>query len=228
MGCPIGAAIRAPRLVDVSSWLRLTPGELLAKLATLIPPPRVHGVRHHGVFAPHSRMRVRVVPQAGADGLPPRRRRPAHDARRRCPRRCRSRPPRLHRRERPTESRAQERKVERLLDALLGSFNSKENVRARGSTGARLSSSTKIAASRLVSLGPNSLPFFAGRHRTQPAQLRPAQRGQGRTVSKSSRFRLTKSPSAGARRWSATPRYSCRSALNGSNCALRCSERRSS
>jgi hypothetical protein len=45
-----------------SVWLTLTPAELLAKLATLIPPPRVHGVRYHGVFAPHSRMRRRVVP----------------------------------------------------------------------------------------------------------------------------------------------------------------------
>ena len=53
-----------------SLWLRLTPGELLAKLATLIPPPRVHGVRYHGVFAPNSRMRRRVVPEAGADAGP--------------------------------------------------------------------------------------------------------------------------------------------------------------
>jgi len=32
-----------------SLWLSLTPEGLLAKLATLIPPPRVHGVRYHGL-----------------------------------------------------------------------------------------------------------------------------------------------------------------------------------
>jgi hypothetical protein len=51
-----------------SLWLTLTPAELLTKLATLIPPPRVHGVRYHGVFAPHSRMRRRVVPPEGRRG----------------------------------------------------------------------------------------------------------------------------------------------------------------
>ncbi len=37
-----------------SLFLVLTPEELLARLATLVPPPRVHGLRYHGVFAPHS------------------------------------------------------------------------------------------------------------------------------------------------------------------------------
>ena len=35
-----------------SLWLSLTPEELLAKLATLVPPPRVQGLRYHGAFAP--------------------------------------------------------------------------------------------------------------------------------------------------------------------------------
>jgi Putative transposase len=52
-----------------SLWLSLTPEGLLGKLATLIPPPRVHGVRYHGVFAPHSRLRSRVVPEAHAPEL---------------------------------------------------------------------------------------------------------------------------------------------------------------
>lgn len=43
-------------------FLLLTSDELLAKLATLVPPPRVHGIRYHGVFAPNSRVRARVVP----------------------------------------------------------------------------------------------------------------------------------------------------------------------
>ena len=44
--------------------LSLTPDEFLAKLATLVPPPRVHSVRYHGLFAPHSKLRSRVVPSA--------------------------------------------------------------------------------------------------------------------------------------------------------------------
>ncbi len=44
--------------------LSLTPDELLAKLATLVPPPRVHNVRYHGLFAPDAKLRSRVVPSA--------------------------------------------------------------------------------------------------------------------------------------------------------------------
>ena len=50
-----------------SRLLLLTPCQLVGKLATLVPPPRVHGVRYHGVFAPHSKVRSRVVP---ADAMP--------------------------------------------------------------------------------------------------------------------------------------------------------------
>ena len=35
--------------------------ELLARLVSLIPPPRVHMIRYHGVFAPRSRLRAQVV-----------------------------------------------------------------------------------------------------------------------------------------------------------------------
>jgi hypothetical protein len=48
-----------------SLFLVLTPDELLARLATLVPPPRVYGVRYHGAFAPHSKARRYVVPAAG-------------------------------------------------------------------------------------------------------------------------------------------------------------------
>ena len=47
-----------------SGVLVLTPLELLGKLSALIPPPRTHGVRYHGVFAPNARWRSRVVPTA--------------------------------------------------------------------------------------------------------------------------------------------------------------------
>ena len=63
-----------------SLFLLLTPDELLARLATLVPPPRVHGLRYHGIFAPHSKARGRVVP-APEPGAPvvaaPRKKKPA-------------------------------------------------------------------------------------------------------------------------------------------------------
>ena len=41
--------------------LILTPLELLKRLSRLIPPPRVHRHRYHGVLAPNARLRSRVV-----------------------------------------------------------------------------------------------------------------------------------------------------------------------
>jgi hypothetical protein len=46
-----------------SLFLLLTPDELLARLATLVPPSRIHSIRYHGVFAPNCKARKRVVPQ---------------------------------------------------------------------------------------------------------------------------------------------------------------------
>jgi hypothetical protein len=45
-----------------SRWLALEPAEPLGKIATLVPPPGVHAVRYHGVFAPNAKGRARVVP----------------------------------------------------------------------------------------------------------------------------------------------------------------------
>ena len=42
--------------------------ELLERLAPLIPPPRAHQVRYHGVWAPCASGRDRVVPAAGRAG----------------------------------------------------------------------------------------------------------------------------------------------------------------
>jgi hypothetical protein len=53
-----------------SLLLVLTPDELLALLATLVPPPRSHALRYHGVFAPNARDRARVVPQGAAGETP--------------------------------------------------------------------------------------------------------------------------------------------------------------
>jgi hypothetical protein len=46
-----------------SLFLVLAPDELLARLATWVPPPRIHGVRCHGVFAPNAKARARLVPR---------------------------------------------------------------------------------------------------------------------------------------------------------------------
>jgi len=45
-----------------SLFLLLTPDELLARIASLVPPPRSHALRYHGLFAPNARDRKRVVP----------------------------------------------------------------------------------------------------------------------------------------------------------------------
>jgi len=49
-------------LGDGHQVLLLQPTELLRRLATLVPPPRAHLVRYHGVFAPASRWRSQVIP----------------------------------------------------------------------------------------------------------------------------------------------------------------------
>jgi hypothetical protein len=48
-------------LGDGREVLVLQPSELLRKLAALVPPPRAHLVRYHGVFAPASAWRSRIV-----------------------------------------------------------------------------------------------------------------------------------------------------------------------
>ncbi|MFG0251645.1 MAG: transposase [Phycisphaerales bacterium JB038] len=48
-------------LPDGRSALRLTPLDLLARPARLIPPPRAHRHRYYGVLAPNARLRPDVV-----------------------------------------------------------------------------------------------------------------------------------------------------------------------
>src|SRR5438132_871262 len=43
--------------------LVLSPSELLRRLAALVPPPRSHLVRYHGVFGPASEWRSQIVPR---------------------------------------------------------------------------------------------------------------------------------------------------------------------
>ena len=47
---------------DGTTHLVFEPLELMARLAALVPPPRMHLTRYHGVFAPHSRLRAAVTP----------------------------------------------------------------------------------------------------------------------------------------------------------------------
>jgi hypothetical protein len=47
---------------DGTTHLVLEPLDLMARLAALVPPPRMHLTRFHGVFAPHSQLRAAVTP----------------------------------------------------------------------------------------------------------------------------------------------------------------------
>jgi hypothetical protein len=60
---------RMKRPRDGALFLMLTPDELLARLATLVPPPRTHALRYHGLFAPNSKHRARVVPAGRGTAL---------------------------------------------------------------------------------------------------------------------------------------------------------------
>src|SRR5262244_103206 len=56
---------------DGTTGIRLSPGELLEKLAALVPLPQVHLIRYGGCLAPHSHLRgvIRPTPrQQGRDG----------------------------------------------------------------------------------------------------------------------------------------------------------------
>jgi hypothetical protein len=47
---------------DGTTHIVLEPLDLMARLAALVPPPRMHLTRFHGVFAPHSQLRSAVTP----------------------------------------------------------------------------------------------------------------------------------------------------------------------
>ena len=63
---------RLPRPApDGRTVIRLSPLELLDQLAALVPPPRMHRHRYHGVLAPNARLRSAVVASAGEAALLP-------------------------------------------------------------------------------------------------------------------------------------------------------------
>jgi len=47
---------------DDTSHVVFEPLDFIARLAALVPRPRAHLTRYHGVFAPHSRWRAEVTP----------------------------------------------------------------------------------------------------------------------------------------------------------------------
>jgi hypothetical protein len=56
---------------DGTTGMKLSPLELLEKLAALVPLPRAHLVRYAGCLAPHSKLRAAIIPtprQQGVDG----------------------------------------------------------------------------------------------------------------------------------------------------------------
>lgn len=72
-GRALHAAPRMQRLIyqlpkpppDGQTVLSLTPMEFFERLATLIPPPRRHRHRYHGVLAPNAPLRAAVTAHAG-------------------------------------------------------------------------------------------------------------------------------------------------------------------
>ena len=55
---------------DGTTHVVFEPLDFMARLAALVPKPRAHLTRYHGVFAPHSRWRAEVTP-AGRGNLVP-------------------------------------------------------------------------------------------------------------------------------------------------------------
>ena len=53
---------------DGTTAVELAPLAFMARLAAIIPAPRLHIVRYHGVLAPRSRLRPQIVPGRRRDG----------------------------------------------------------------------------------------------------------------------------------------------------------------
>jgi hypothetical protein len=54
---------------DGPTALHYTPGELIERLVAIVPRPRAHVVRYHGVFAPAFAARSQIVPDAEAASI---------------------------------------------------------------------------------------------------------------------------------------------------------------
>ena len=47
---------------DGTTHIKMTPLEFMQRLAVLVPRPRLHLIRFHGVLAPHAGLRAAIVP----------------------------------------------------------------------------------------------------------------------------------------------------------------------
>jgi hypothetical protein len=54
---------------DSTTGIKLSPMELLEKLAALVPLPRQHQVRYGGCLAPHSHLRAAIIPTPRQQGV---------------------------------------------------------------------------------------------------------------------------------------------------------------
>jgi hypothetical protein len=66
---PVRYTLKTPYR-DGTTHIVLEPLELMARLAALVPPPRMHLTRFHGVFAPHSKLGAVVTPAHRGVGAP--------------------------------------------------------------------------------------------------------------------------------------------------------------
>ena len=53
--------LKSPRR-DGTTHIRMSPLEFMQRLAALVPRPRLHLIRFHGVLAPNARLRAAIVP----------------------------------------------------------------------------------------------------------------------------------------------------------------------
>ncbi|MBS3824898.1 MAG: transposase, partial [Wenzhouxiangellaceae bacterium] len=64
---------------DGTTQVIFEPLDFIARLAALVPPPRLNLTRFHGVFAPNSPYRARITPARRGRGAKPKTRAPAED-----------------------------------------------------------------------------------------------------------------------------------------------------
>jgi len=68
-GCARATQLKTP-YSDGTTHVIFEPLDFIAKLAALVPKPRVNLTRFHGVFAPNSKHRVEVTPAKRGKGRP--------------------------------------------------------------------------------------------------------------------------------------------------------------
>ena len=56
---------------DGTTQLEMTPIDFMERLAALVPRPRLHLSRFHGILAPNAKLRAMVVPQAPGSACAP-------------------------------------------------------------------------------------------------------------------------------------------------------------